>query len=109
MIQKRDYTQTKTLYKSLVPKTDAVKLAVGDEDKRDKAELLDAVEDMAKGGKASFTLEKLRALFSTLVYSSYNHVDDSIDANAIDWSNIPTSAPRVSGKVYVDRGIVKIS
>jgi len=108
-IEKRDYTQTKSTYRSLVEKKSLNKLQVSTDDMRSRAELLDAIEDFFRGGAKSITPEKDRALMSMIVLSAYNAIDDSIDANAIDWSSIPTSKPRDAGKVYVDRGTVKIS
>jgi hypothetical protein len=46
---------------------------------------------------------------SMMVSSAFNTEDDLINANDVDWSNLPTSAPRDSGKAWNDRGTVKIS
>ena len=39
----------------------------------------------------------------------YSMEDDLINANDVDWSSLPTSDPRDSGKAWNDRGTVKIS
>ena len=46
---------------------------------------------------------------SMIVSSAFNSKDDLINANDVDWSNLPTSAPRTSGKVWNSRGTLKIS
>lgn len=110
MQNKRDYRQTKTNYKSLVSKNKNLsKVAVASDDKRTRAELLDAIEDFFRGGVWSITPEKDRAIMTMIIMSAFNSEDDLIDANSIDWSNIPTSKPRQAGKVYISRGTVKIS
>jgi|13_taG_2_1085334.scaffolds.fasta_scaffold43646_2 hypothetical protein len=109
MANKRDYRQTRAKYKTLVAEKNLPKLDVASSDTRARAELLDAVEDFFRGGPKSITPEKDRAVMTMMIMSAFNSEDDLLDANSIDWSNVPTSKPREAGKVYISRGTVKIS
>jgi hypothetical protein len=108
-ITKRDYRAEKSKYKSLIGTNSDTKVSISSDDQRSRAELYDAIEDFFRGGPGSITPEKDRALMSMMVSSAFNTEDDLIDANDVDWSNIPTSAPRDRNKVWNDRGTVKVS
>lgn len=108
-ITKRDYRSEKANYKTLVQTNSDTKVSISADDQRSRAELYDAIEDFFRGGPGSITPEKDRALMSMIVSSGFNSKDDLINANDVDWSTVPTSAPRVSGKVWSDRGILKIT
>jgi len=108
-VSKRDYRSERTKYKNLIRTNSDTKAAVSAADQRSRAELYDAIEDFFRGGPGSITPEKDRALMSMIVSSAFNSKDDLINANDVDWSNLPTSAPRTSGKVWNSRGTLKIS
>lgn len=109
--EKKDYRDSsiKSTYRTIVPIRSDSKVVVDSDDKRDRAALLDAVEDIMKGGRRSVSGDMIKALFSLIIKSFQNTTDDLVDANDIDWSNVPTSMPRTSGKVYSDRGALKVS
>ena len=109
---KGDYKDStrKTRYKTLVTTNTDTKVAVASDEKRERAELLDMIEDLFQDGNKSITADKLRAFMHILVKSVQNTSDDavSLDANSIG-SSLPTSDPRVSGKLYNHLGTVKVS
>jgi hypothetical protein len=108
-IRKRDYRTEKTKYKSLVQSNSDTKVTVADEDQRERAELLDAIEDFFRGGFKSITPEKDRALMSMIVMSCFNSKDDTININDIDFSGLPTTRPKTPGKPWNNRGVFSIS
>ena len=75
---KRDYKQNslRTIYKNLIKTNRDAKVSVSSAEKRTRAELLDAVEDLFQGGKNSISPDKLRAFLTMLVLSSKNSSDD---------------------------------
>jgi len=75
---KRDYKQNslRTIYKNLIKTNRDAKVSVSSAEKRTRAELLDAVEDLFQGGKSSISPDKLRAFLTMLVLSSKNSSDD---------------------------------
>lgn len=75
---KRDYklSSLRTLYKSLIKTNRDKKVSVSSAEKRTRAELLDAIEDLFQGGKKSISPDKLRAFLTMLVLSSNNSSDD---------------------------------
>ena len=109
---KGDYKDStrKTRYKSLVSTNTDTKVAVAADEKRERAELLDMIEDLFRDGNKSITADKLRAFLHIMVKSVQNSSDDtiSLDANSVG-SGLPTSDPRSTGKLWNDRGTVKIS
>ena len=109
---KGDYTDSsrKTRYKGLVSTNGDAKVTVASDEKRERAELLDMVEDLFQDGNKSITADKLRAFMHILVKSVQNSSDDavSLDTSSIG-SSLPTSDPRSTGKLWNDRGTVKIS
>lgn len=68
------------------------------------------VEELFEGKTGSITAEKLRAFCHILVKSVNNASDDivELDSNSTG-SSLPTSDPGVSGKLWNDRGTVKVS
>jgi hypothetical protein len=109
---KGDYTDStrKTRYKSLVSTNTDTKVTVSSDEKRERAELLDMVEDLFQDGAKSITADKLRAFMHILVKSVQNTSDDavSLDTNSIG-SSLPTSDPGVAGKLWNSLGTVKVS
>lgn len=109
---KGDYKDSsrKTRYKGLVSTNTDTKVTVAADEKRERAELLDMVEDLFQDGNKSITADKLRAFMHILVKSVQNSSDDavSLDTNSLG-SSLPTSDPRSTGKLWNDRGTVKIS
>jgi len=75
---KRDYTNStlRNTYKRLISINRDSKVSVASTDKRDRAELLDAVENLFQGGAKSISPEKLRAFLTMLVLSTNNSTDD---------------------------------
>jgi len=75
---KRDYTSStlRNTYKRLISINRDSKVSVASTDKRDRAELLDAVENLFQGGVKSISPEKLRAFLTMLVLSTNNSTDD---------------------------------
>lgn len=113
---KGDYTDSSTRnnYKSKVRSQSLTKVSVSQDEKRARAELLDMIEELFQTtGSGSITAEKLRAFCHILVKSVNNSTDDSADADSLSSScmgdNLPTSDPRSSGRLWNDRGIVKVS
>lgn len=109
---KGDYrnSDTKNRYKALIKEQSLTKVAVDTAEKRDRAELLDMVEELFSNGNQNITAEKLRAFCHILIKSVQNSSDDavSLDSNSTGGS-LPTSDPRVRGKLWNDRGTVKVS
>lgn len=75
---KRDYklSSLRTSYKNLIKTNRDSKVSVASTDKRDRAELLDAIEDLFQGGAKSISPDKLRAFLTMLVLSTKNSSDD---------------------------------
>ena len=109
---KGDYKDSsrKTRYKSLVATNTDTKVTVAADEERERAELLDMVEDLFQDGNKSITADKLRAFMHILVKSVQNSSDDavSLDTNSIG-SSLPTSDPGVAGKLWNSLGTVKVS
>jgi len=109
---KGDYKDStrKTRYKSLALTNTDTKVTVASDEKRERAELLDMVEDLFRDGSKNITADKLRAFLHIMVKSVQNTSDDavSLDTNSLG-SSLPTSDPGVSGKLYNHLGTVKVS
>ena len=100
----------KTRYKALVKTNTDTKVAVAADEKRKRAELLDIIEDLFRDGNKSITADKLRAFLHIMVKSVQNSSDDSLDITSVaNGRSLPTSDPRDPGKLWNDRGIVKVS
>ena len=112
---KRDYTATniKNSYKSKVRRQTLTKVNVAADEKRARAELLDMIEELFEGTIGGITSEKLRAFCHILVKSVNNSTDDDAEADSLSSScmgdDLPTSDPRSSGRLWNDRGTVKVS
>ena len=113
---KRDYKDStiKNSYKSKVRRQTLTKVTVASDEKRDRAELLDMIEELFETtGTGGITAEKLRAFCHILVKSVQNSSDDSVEADSLSSSamgnSLPTSDPRSAGRLWNDRGTVKIS
>tara|TARA_R110002020_G_scaffold147512_2_gene322925 strand:- start:3883 stop:4605 length:723 start_codon:yes stop_codon:yes gene_type:complete len=101
---KKDYkdTEVRTTHRTKVPRVTLTKVEPADDDKRTRAELLDAIEDLFQntfrsGRKQSYDkeidLESLRSILTMLVLSVTNNSDDSVGATQqqIDAINTNTS------------------
>ena len=107
-------SSTRNNYKSKVRRQTLTKVTVASDEKRDRAELLDMIEELFETtGAGGITAEKLRAFCHILVKSVQNSSDDSVEADSLSSSamgnSLPTSDPRSAGRLWNDRGIVKIS
>ena len=109
---KGDYTNATTIsgYRTHMATNSDSKVTVASNEKRDRAELLDMVEDLFQGEAGHITAEKLRAFCHILVKSVQNTSDDGIalDSNSTG-SGLPTSDPGTAGELWNDRGTVKVS
>ena len=109
---KGDYTNstTKSGYRSLVREQSLTKVTVASNEKRDRAELLDMVEELFEGKTGSITAEKLRAFCHILIKSVNNSSDDIVELDSNSTGNsLPTSRPSTRGLLWNDRGTVKVS
>jgi len=108
---KGDYKDStrKTRYKALVGTNTDTKVDVSSDEKRKRAELLDMVEDLFQDGNKSITADKLRAFLHIMVKSVQNSSDDSVSLDSNSIASLPTSDPRSTGKLWNDRGTVKVS
>ena len=106
----KDVTR-KTRYKSIVATNTDTKVTVDADEKRERAELLDMVEDLFQDGNRTITADKLRAFLHIMVKSVQNSADDTVvDATTIaNGRALPTSRPSTQGLFYLDRGVVKVS
>tara|TARA_Y100001938_G_C8076480_1_gene426421 strand:+ start:1248 stop:1484 length:237 start_codon:yes stop_codon:yes gene_type:complete len=75
---KRDYKSStlRNTYKNLIATNRDTTVTVSSDDKRTRAELLDAIEDLFQGGEGSITPEDLRAILTMIVLSNKNSSDD---------------------------------
>ena len=103
---KKDYkdTEVRNIHRTKVPRVTLTKVEPADDDKRTRAELLDAIEDLFQntffsGRKQSYDkeidLESLRSILTMLVLSATNSSDDSVGAtqeqiNAINANTVKT-------------------
>tara|TARA_R100000278_G_C5469334_1_gene163878 strand:+ start:1325 stop:1663 length:339 start_codon:yes stop_codon:yes gene_type:complete len=101
----------KTRYKGLVRTNTDSKVTVESDEKRERAELLDMIEDLFQDGNRNITADKLRAFLHIMVKSVQNSADDTVvDATTIaNGRALPTSRPSTRGLFYVDSGVVKVS
>ena len=110
---KGDYTDStrRTRYRSLVATNTDSKVTVDANEKRERAELLDMVEDLFQDGNKNITADKLRAFLHIMVKSVQNSADDTVvDATTIaNGRALPTSRPSTQGVFWNDRGVVKVS
>ena len=106
-----DYTDStrKTRYKGLVQTNTDSKVTVDADEKRERAELLDMIEDLFQDGNRTITADKLRAFLHIMVKSVQNSSDDNVNLDSNSTTSLPTSDPRVAGKLWNDRDTVKIS
>lgn len=108
---KGDYTNsdTRDKYKSLVKEQTLTKVSVASNEKRDRAELLDMVEELFYNGNQNITAEKLRAFCHILIKSVQNSSDDIVSLDSNTTASLPTSRPSTRNKLWNDRGTVKVS
>ena len=110
---KGDYTDStrKTRYKNLALTNTDTKVTVASDEKRERAELLDMVEDLFRDGSKTITADKLRAFLHIMVKSVQNTSDDTdIDLGASSTAgSLPTSDPGVNGRLWNSSGTVKVS
>ena len=91
---KGDYTDAtrRTRYRSLVATNTDSKITVDANEKRERAELLDMVEELFQTADGHITAEKLRAFLHILVKSVQNSSDDSTDITTVtNGRSLPTS------------------
>ena len=114
---KKDYkdTEVRTKHRTKVPRVTLTKVEPADDDKRTRAELLDAIEDLFQntfysGRKQSYDkeidLENLRSILTMLVLSATNSSDDTVGAsqsqvnainnNTLGVANIATKQQQIS-------------
>jgi len=108
---KGDYTNAtrRTRYRSLVATNTDSKITVDANEKRERAELLDMVEELFQDGNKTITADKLRAFLHILVKSVQNSSDDTVDiTNVTNARSLPTSRG-TAGTLYNDSGTVKVS
>ena len=108
---KGDYKDStrKTRYKSLVATNTDTKVTVASDEKRERAELLDMIEDLFQDGNKSITADKLRAFLHIMVKSVQNSSDDVVSLDSSTTTSLPTSRPSTRGLLWNDRGTVKVS
>ncbi len=109
---KGNYTDstTRTGYKNKVREQTLTKVVVDSTEKRTRAELLDMVEELFETtGEKSITAETLRAFCHILLKSVQNTSDDNVELNSNSTSSLPTTDPSSSGKLWNDKGTVKVS
>jgi len=108
---KGDYKDStrKTRYKGLVSTNRDTKVTVASDEKRERAELLDMIEDLFQDGNKSITADKLRAFMHILVKSVQNSSDDAVTLDSNSIASLPTSDPGSTGKLWNSRGTVKVS
>tara|TARA_Y100000361_G_scaffold147374_1_gene158830 strand:- start:54 stop:398 length:345 start_codon:yes stop_codon:yes gene_type:complete len=110
---KGDYTDStrKTRYRTLVATNTDTKVTVSADEKRERAELLDMVEELFQTADGHITAEKLRAFLHILVKSVQNTSDDTdVDLGASSTAgSLPSSDPRVNGRLWNSSGTVKVS
>jgi hypothetical protein len=109
-----DYTDStrRTRYRTLVATNTDSKVTVDANEKRERAELLEMVEELFQDGNKTITADKLRAFLHILVKSVQNSSDDTeVDATTINnGRSLPTSAGS-AGTLYRDSrdGTVKVA
>jgi len=108
---KGDYTNATTIsgYRTQMATNSDSKVTVASNEKRDRAELLDMVEDLFQGEAGHITAEKLRAFCHILVKSVQNTSDDTVALDSNSTAVLPTSDPRVAGKLWNSSDVVKVS
>ena len=108
---KGDYKDStrKTRYRSLVATNTDSKVTVAANEKRERAELLDMIEDLFRDGNKTITADKLRAFLHIMVKSVQNSSDDIVSLDSSTTTSLPTSRPSTRGLLWNDRGTVKVS
>ena len=79
---KLDYTNSslKAKYKTIIKDQDLSKVAVSDNEKRSRAELLDMIEELFEANEFVFNqdfIEKLKAMLHIIIKSTNNSIDDN--------------------------------
>ena len=108
---KGDYKDStrKTRYRNLVARNTDTKVTVAADEKRERAELLDMIEDLFRDGSKSITADKLRAFLHIMVKSVQNSSDDVVSLDSSTTTSLPPSRPSTRGLLWNDRGTVKVS
>ena len=107
---KNDYKSVavRTAHRGKVPRVTLTKVEPGDDDKRTRAELLDAIEDLFQttfysGRRQSYDkeidLENLRSILTMLVLSATNSSDDTIGASQSQVNAINTNATNIAALI----------
>ena len=108
---KGDYTDADSIvaYRGLMREQTLTKIVVAANEKRNRAELLDMVEELfsVDGG---ITRENLRAFLHIIVKATANPEDDIVTLTTTTvCSEIPTEDPAVAGKLWNRSGALHIS
>ena len=108
---KGDYTSNSTItaYRGKMREQSLTKIVVAANEKRNRAELLDMVEELfsVDGG---ITRENLRAFLHIIIKATANPEDDIVTlTNTTTSAEIPTSDPGVAGKLWTRSGALHIS
>tara|TARA_Y100000401_G_C8270199_1_gene197945 strand:+ start:260 stop:595 length:336 start_codon:yes stop_codon:yes gene_type:complete len=107
-----DYTNStrKTRYRTLVATNTDSKVTVDANEKRERAELLEMIEELFQDGNKTITADKLRAFLHIMVKSVQNSSDDATDVTTVtNGRSLPTTAGS-AGTLYRDRdGFIKVA
>ena len=106
---KGDYTDADTIvaYRGKMREQTLSAITVAANEKRDRAELLDMVEELFSVDHG-ITRENLRAFLHIIVKACGNSSDDVSNIVATSTATLPTSDPRVEGRMYIDEEDRKI-
>tara|TARA_R100000773_G_scaffold44642_2_gene46821 strand:- start:2834 stop:3553 length:720 start_codon:yes stop_codon:yes gene_type:complete len=107
---KKDYKSStvRSAHRIKVPRVTLTKVEPGDDDKRTRAELLDAIEDLFQttfysGRRQSYDkeidLENLRSILTMLVLSATNSSDDTVGASQSQVNAINTNATNIAALI----------
>tara|TARA_R100001129_G_C5298179_1_gene241732 strand:+ start:1099 stop:1431 length:333 start_codon:yes stop_codon:yes gene_type:complete len=108
---KGDYTNSerRTRYRGLVATNTDSKVTVDANEKRERAELLDMVEELFQDGNRNITADKLRAFLHILVKSVQNSSDDGVDITSVTNARSLPQSRGTAGTLYNDGGTVKVA
>ena len=107
---KKDYkdSEVRSRHRIKVPRVTLTKVEPADDDKRSRAELLDAIEDLFQntfysGRKQSYDkeidLENLRSILTMLVLSATNSSDDTVGASPSQVNAINLNATNIAALI----------
>jgi len=107
---KGDYTDADTIvaYRGKMREQTLSAVTVAANEKRDRAELLDMVEELFSPD-AGINRTNLRAFLHIIVKACSNSSDDVAHIVANSTATLPTEDPRVEGKMWNSENVVTIS